>query len=158
MDENQQTPSASEPQKGVNLALVVGIIVVIIVIIGAFWMTNNQSKTAQNAKITETQETVVPSQTSTELVANAITVEGGEFYFKPNEIRVKQGEKVTITLKNAGKMSHDFVLDEFNVRSETINEGTTTVEFTPDKKGTFEFYCSVGSHRKMGMKGNLIVE
>ena len=54
---------------------------------------------------------------------------------------------------------HNFVIDAFNVKSNTIGSGeTTTVSFTPDKTGTFEFYCSIGSHKQMGMKGNLIVE
>ena len=33
-----------------------------------------------------------------------------------------------------------------------------TAEFTADKVGSFEYYCSVGSHRSMGMKGVLKVE
>ncbi len=36
--------------------------------------------------------------------------------------------------------------------------GKTFVEFTADKKGTFEYYCSVGEHRVNGMKGKFIVE
>ena len=32
------------------------------------------------------------------------------------------------------------------------------VEFVVDKAGTFEYYCSVGNHRQMGMVGKLIVE
>lgn len=32
------------------------------------------------------------------------------------------------------------------------------IEFTPDKAGSFEYYCSVGKHREMGMKGMLTVE
>jgi plastocyanin len=31
------------------------------------------------------------------------------------------------------------------------------IEFTADKVGSFEYYCSVGSHRQMGMKGVLKV-
>ncbi len=32
------------------------------------------------------------------------------------------------------------------------------VEFLVDKAGVFEYYYFVGSHRQMGMKGDLIVE
>ena len=32
------------------------------------------------------------------------------------------------------------------------------IEFTADKTGSFEYYCSVGTHRQMGMKGTLIVK
>ena len=55
--------------------------------------------------------------------------------------------------------SHDFVLDEFNVRAEVLDVGESQeVEFIADKIGKFEYYCSVGSHRAMGMVGKLIVE
>ncbi len=86
------------------------------------------------------------------------TVIGTSFKFSPAEIRVKKGDNVKIIFKNDGGM-HDWVLDEFNVRTNRIKSGQTeTVEFTADKTGTFEYYCSVGTHRQMGMKGNLIVE
>jgi cytochrome c oxidase subunit 2 len=92
------------------------------------------------------------------MAQQTFTVEGGNFYFKPNEIKVKKGEKVTITFNNAAGF-HDFVIDEFSVKTKKVpNGGSETVEFTPDKSGTFEYYCSVGNHREMGMKGNLIVE
>jgi plastocyanin len=164
MDENQQT-AAQEPKKS-NPSLVIGILFVIALIAGAFWFmsSNNQPATQTQTSQTETTVSEAPTQameqtpTGEAMMAQAIAVEGGEFYFKPNVIRVKKGEKVTITLTNAGKMPHDFVIDEFNVESETISSGSTTVEFTPDKAGTFEFYCGVGSHRAQGMKGSLIVE
>lgn len=45
------------------------------------------------------------------------------------------------------------------VKTKVINGGETdTVEFTPDKAGSFEYYCSVGKHRAMGMKGTVTVE
>ena len=165
MDENQQTSNSSEQPKDTSPMLVIGIIIVIIVIIGAFWMTNNQSNTSQNTEVTKSGEatTTVPTKATMEtspedsMMAKAIEVEGGNFYFKPNEIKVKKGEKIVITLKSAGGM-HNFVIDEFNVESETISGGSTTFEFVPDKAGTFEFYCSIGNHRQMGMKGKLIVE
>ena len=168
MDENQET-SAQEGKKS-NPSLVIGILFVIALIAGAFWfMSSNKQATtpSQTNQTTQTETTVTeePTATATEsatgenVVAKAISVEGGEFYFKPNQIKVKKGEKVTVTFTNAGKMTHNFFVDEFNVASQTINGGkTTTVEFTPDKAGTFEFYCGVGSHRQMGMKGSLIVE
>jgi len=85
-------------------------------------------------------------------------VSASNFSFSPKEMRVKKGEKVKIVLTNIGG-THDLVLDAFNVRTPQIGDGkTATIEFTADKTGTFEYYCSVGSHRALGMKGNLIVE
>lgn len=54
---------------------------------------------------------------------------------------------------------HDFVIDELNIRTKRIAGGESdSVTFTADKTGAFEYYCSVGNHREMGMKGRLIVE
>lgn len=87
-----------------------------------------------------------------------VSIEGGSFYFKPNEIRVKKGETVKITLSSVDMM-HDFVIDELNVKSPIAKSGeTSTVEFVANEVGTFEYYCSVGQHRSMGQVGKLIVE
>lgn len=74
------------------------------------------------------------------------------------DINVRQGDKVMIYLSSKEGF-HDFVVDEFNAATDRVSQGESTyVEFVADKKGTFEYYCSVGSHRENGMKGNLIVE
>ena len=86
------------------------------------------------------------------------TVTAQNYSFIPSVITVKKGDKVRITLKNVNGF-HDFKLDEFNVATERISEGQEkTIEFVADKAGTFEYYCSVGNHRAMGMKGMLTVE
>jgi nitrosocyanin len=96
--------------------------------------------------------------TSEQSAIKEFTVEGGMYYFTPKEIRVKKGDTVKVTLTNKEGL-HDFVLDEFNAKTKKIKAGETdTVTFTASKVGTFEYYCSVGNHRAMGMKGNLIVE
>ena len=70
---------------------------------------------------------------------------------------VKKGDTVRVTFTN-NEGFHDWVLDEFSARTPQIGAGkNATVEFVASKTGTFEYYCSVGSHRKMGMKGTLTV-
>lgn len=97
-------------------------------------------------------------QTGANAAEQPIAVEGGSFYFSPNEIRATVGKPVTISYSSKNGL-HDFVIAELNVGSDTVSGGqTTTVTFTPDKTGTFEFYCSIGRHREMGMKGQLIVQ
>ena len=86
------------------------------------------------------------------------TVVGSSFAFSPAEIRVKRGDRVKIVFQNSGGM-HDWVIDEFSARTPIIQSGKSAeVEFVANKTGTFQYYCSVGSHRAMGMVGNLIVE
>lgn len=153
MDEQNETTKTGKN----NMGIFGGILVFLIVIGGgAFFLSNNNPvKKDQATPATPTGGTIEGAVSEGE--GTTIQVEGGGFYFKPNEIRVKKGERVKIVFTNAGGV-HNFVIDEFSVASDKISSGQTTVEFTPDKTGTFEFYCNIGSHRQMGMKGNLIVE
>lgn len=86
------------------------------------------------------------------------TIDAFNFGYSMDEIRVNQGDRVTITLTNSDGF-HDWVVDEFNAATERISTGdTATVTFVADEAGSFEYYCSVGSHRAQGMVGTLIVE
>lgn len=89
---------------------------------------------------------------------------GKDFKFLINDqenpdIIVKEGDTVTVQIKSNDDMPHDFVVDEFGAKSNTVSGGAlTSVTFVADKKGTFKYFCSVGNHRAQGMEGNLIVE
>lgn len=86
------------------------------------------------------------------------TVVGDDFSFDKKEIKVKEGDTVKIIFQNK-KGFHDWVLDEFDARTKQLQAGSEeTIEFVASKKGTYEYYCSVGKHRQMGMVGKLIVE
>ena len=87
-----------------------------------------------------------------------VEVVADDFKYDVKEIRVKQGEKLTVSVMNSQGF-HDFVIDELEVNSGMITAGDTMeLEIPTDKPGTYEFYCSVGQHRQMGMKGMLIIE
>jgi heme/copper-type cytochrome/quinol oxidase subunit 2 len=89
---------------------------------------------------------------------NVVTMNAGAFYYAPKEIVVKEGEKVKIIMTSKDMM-HDFNIDELKVKLPITKSGeTSTVEFTATKKGTFEYYCSVGQHRSRGQVGTLIVK
>ena len=86
------------------------------------------------------------------------TISGKNFSFTPSMITVKKGDRVKITFENSSGF-HDFVVDGYGVATKQTQSPTTEViEFTADKAGSFEYYCSVGTHRSMGMKGTLVVE
>ena len=78
-------------------------------------------------------------------------------HFSLNEIRVKKGDTVKITITNTAG-THDFMLDEFGIKKDTPLNEPVVIEFVADKVGTFEYYCSKYNHRQIGQKGNLIVE
>src|SRR3989344_4573926 len=74
------------------------------------------------------------------------------------DIKVKEGDKVRIEFTSSEGF-HDWVVDEFGAKTEKVSAGgSSSVEFVADKKGTFEYYCSVGQHRANGMFGKFIVE
>ncbi len=110
-------------------------------------------------------DTAVTTATTTTTVATDVqtgtvkefTVTGTNFAFAPSAITVNKGDTVKITFKNASGF-HDFKIDAFNVATKQIPGGQEqTVQFVATKTGSFEYYCSVGKHRAMGMKGTLTV-
>ena len=118
--------------------------------------TDTNTVTEQPAK----EETMQSTNTNMneETVIKVFEVEGKPFSFSPSEIKVKKGDKVKIIFKNMEGF-HDWVVDEFAAKTKQIQAGQTdSVDFIADKTGTFEYYCSVGTHRQQGMVGKLIVE
>jgi len=109
----------------------------------------------------ETPASPPPSGGSTETPSPAVkefNITGQSFFFSPREIRVKLGDKIKINFTSAGDF-HDWTLDGYSVGTAQVNTGqSASVEFTADKAGGFEYYCSVGTHRAMGMVGAFIVE
>lgn len=85
------------------------------------------------------------------------TIEASNFKFVPDAISVNQGDTVIVTIKNTQGI-HDFVIDELEVKSKTLSEGQSEeITFVASKKGTFQFYSSVGQQRSMGMVGTIVV-
>lgn len=157
-------------------AIVIILVVLVLLGVGGYMLMNRgvqpeQSETAENSpekmmeqnQMTEDKSATDSSGsamtgTSMDDAVKEFTVTGSSFKFEPNKIEVNKGDKVKITFKNAGGF-HDFMIDEFKVAAKQIGSGASeTVEFTADKAGTFEFYCSVGNHRAQGMKGTLVVK
>ena len=103
----------------------------------------------------------VPTETTSEKKIFVLT--GENFKFKLDgkvapDLVVNEGDTVRIEFTSTSGF-HDWTISEFDAATKRVNSGESTfVEFVADKKGTFEYFCSVGSHRSLGMKGNLIVQ
>lgn len=87
--------------------------------------------------------------------------------FDMKEIRVKAGEPVTIRLTSLdnshhtdGGGKHQWAVDELDVDVIAQPESTNYVTFTPDKPGTYTFYCDIccGGKANPTMNGQIIVE
>lgn len=106
---------------------------------------------------TSTSTESLPS--SAEVVGNAIVITTENYKFTPPTITVNKGDAVTIKLVNNSGF-HDLKIDEYAVATKRLSTAgeSETITFAADKSGNFEYYCSVGNHRAMGMKGTLIVK
>ncbi len=118
---------------------------------------NENIDNTQTAEETIEKDGPMPSAEE-DITDKEIVIVGSNFKFDVTEIRVKKGDTVEITLKSEGG-PHDFKIDELSVATEIVNPGEIqSVQFVANQVGQFEYYCSVGNHRQMGMKGMLIVE
>jgi plastocyanin len=85
---------------------------------------------------------------------DAVKIAAEDNEFKPDEIRGRAGEEITVEVTNDGDAPHNFVIEDLDVSSGTLESNkVATVKFVmPDKKT--EFVCTFHG----GMKGELVPE
>ena len=87
-----------------------------------------------------------------------ISIQASKFEFAPDMVKVKRGQPVTFVLTSIDRI-HGFKMPEFGVRTDIVPDQETRVTITPEKAGTFAFFCDVfcgDGHEDMG--GTLVVE
>lgn len=139
---------------------IVVIVLVLIVVALFFFRTGKKAEapTTESPKVNLDQGENTSSLEENTNNLKEFIISGQNFFFSPSSITVKKGDRVKITFQNTSGF-HDFVIDEYGVASKQAQSPATEIlEFTADKIGSFEYYCSVGTHRAMGMKGILQVE
>lgn len=141
------------------------VIIAAILIIGGWLLLSksgqyNQAVTTPLAPSEQASASpVVNSSPTPEAAVEEITVDGSEFKFEPAAINLSKGVPVKLTFNNKGKFPHNLVIADLNVTTKTIQPNQSdTIEFTPDKTGSFGFICSVDAHADKGMKGTATVE
>lgn len=101
------------------------------------------------------------------MAGNVIDIQASMSGFDKTEIRVKVGEPVTIRLTSLdnshhtdGGGKHQWAVDELGVNVIAQPLRSNYVTFTPDKAGTYTFYCDIccGGRANPTMNGQLIVE
>jgi cytochrome c oxidase subunit II len=86
-----------------------------------------------------------------------IKVTAKKFEYSPSTITVKKGVPVVLEFTSLDRL-HGFNCPALGIRSDIEPGKTNTVEFTPQKAGTFPFHCDnfCGAGHE-GMKGTIIV-
>ena len=101
------------------------------------------------------------------MTGNVIDVAADMGGFDKPEIQVKVGEPVTIRLTSLdnshhtdGGGKHQWAVDELGVSIIAPPEGSNYTSFTPDKPGSYTFYCDIccGGRANPNMNGTLIVQ
>ena len=85
----------------------------------------------------------------------SLSADRSKLKFNKTTIRAKAG-RVSLKLTNPSSLPHNVGIKGKGV-SKTIGRNKSATYSATLKKGTYTFYCGVGSHEKSGMKGKLIV-
>ncbi|MDP3875015.1 MAG: plastocyanin/azurin family copper-binding protein [bacterium] len=146
---------------------ITAIIIVVVLVVSGFLLFKNRGVAPTEIEIndnmpvpgSDVEETQVVEEGVNESLTNIkeFSVDEIPFSLSLSTIAVNLGDTVRITVKNK-KGTHDLKIAEFNASTRTLNVGEEEViTFVADKLGTFEYYCSVGNHRALGMVGTLFV-
>ena len=139
------------------------IIILVLLILGFFVVKkSNKIETPDGSEIssinTSNEEETIIAKTSETNEIKEFVIIGQNFSYMPSVITVKKGDKVKIVFQNVSGF-HDLKIDEYGLTTKQEKSPSTGIlEFTADKVGSFEYYCSVGTHKASGMKGTLVVQ
>ena len=85
----------------------------------------------------------------------SLSADRSKLKFNKTTIRAKAGS-VTLRMSNPSNLPHNIAIKGKGVGRTVGKNGTSTLTKRL-RKGTYTFYCGVGSHERSGMKGRLIV-
>jgi len=122
--------------------IVVVLIIIGLLVVGGFFLFNKPSPIDKVVSTGETKE---------------FNVKAFQFGFDPTTIEVNLGDKVVITAYSVD-VPHGLAIPDFGVNMLLMDSTPQTIEFLADKKGIFNFFCSVPCGSGHGsMRGFLVV-
>ncbi|MEM4969839.1 MAG: cupredoxin domain-containing protein [Sulfolobales archaeon] len=132
-----------------SLAIAIGVVIIILAVVSMYLIYPGLLGGQQMYGLPQTQ------RTTSAQVSREIEVELDDYYFEPKSISIPLGETVRLVLKNEGRSTHTFTIDELGINVRLAPGETRTIEITPDKVGSYIFYCI--PHRALGMVGNITI-
>ena len=75
-----------------------------------------------------------------------LSVEGGRYVLSPSEFKKDVPVRIEADMSKMPGCSRSIVISAFNVRKSFTNNDNT-IEFTPDKAGSFNIACSMNMYR-----------
>jgi plastocyanin len=116
----------------------------------------------KGSEIPVTEVTAKPDAKGVQVV----DVEVHSYYYEPSRIVVEAGKPVELVLHFKSLfVPHNFTCEYPEAGIEVSRSTgflsfhrTKRARFTPTAPGEYRFYCHVGSHRKKGMAGTLVVQ
>jgi plastocyanin len=83
-----------------------------------------------------------------------------EYLIRPQKIRVPKGERLTVTVHNAGRLGHTFRIRSANhnvMSITTIPPNATKSRSFKLAAGKYTMFCALSNHEELGMSGTLVV-
>ena len=83
-----------------------------------------------------------------------------DYLIRPQKIRVPKGERLTVTVHNAGRLGHTFRLRSANhvvLALTTIPPNGTKSRSFKLAAGSYTMFCALSNHEELGMSGTLVV-
>jgi uncharacterized cupredoxin-like copper-binding protein len=123
---------------------------------------DSDDTTAAETTPATTEASTDTASTTPTAGSTTLPVSETDFALAPADPTVKTGP-VTIEVSNDGQTEHSLEVEglpggekELEPSLQPGQKGSLTVDFT--KPGTYEWYCPIGNHKEMGMKGEITVK
>ena len=141
--------------------LIVVAAVAALIVVATACSSNTSSSSAATSGTTSTSSSATDtSSASADTPANVVSkstfaLSANNFFFSPSALAGSAGQKLTLTVTNAGTVTHTFTIDSEHV-DVTLQPGDSQqVDVTFPQSGSVDFYCKF--HVSGGMKGTLQV-
>jgi plastocyanin len=161
----QQNKKVKKAQGGYGY-IFIGLLVLVVLIVLVF-MFYNPLQPQQQQTGAEQDETAVQEEgfsgeflQTGEGPTRIFRLTARNYEFSQPILKAKQGEFIKIELLNEEGF-HDWTIfyGSRTIATQRAQQSQrVTAEFRATDKGTYEFYCSVGNHRQLGMRGAFIVD